>query len=172
MVISSVPFDQKFLARVAASLGTLTIYTKAVNVHEASTVNGVKITRIDIKTGSDKTAAAKGAPGKEATKTEETKTKDRDTTQFITAGSVGAQRFSLDREFNFGGLVQTRNWADGANDPSFNKFLTGTTRLSTIYSLSHRFHGCLDRCGGDHSHGRLHHLCPGGSDCIADRGHA
>jgi len=139
VVISSVPFDQKFLARVAANLGTLTIYTKAVNIHEESTVKGVKIATIDIKTDSAKPPSANPSPSKEvprteAAKTEATKTKDRDTSQFITAGSVGAQRFSLDREFNFGGLVQTRNWVDGSNDPGFDKFLTGTTRLSTIYS--------------------------------------
>ena len=131
VVISSVPFDQKFLAKVAASLGTLTIYTKAVNVHEESSLNakGVKVVTINIKPDSSKAAKAKGPSDTEASKT-----RDRDTSQFITAGSVGAQRFSLDREFNFGGLVQTRNWSDGANDPGFDKFLTGTTRLSTIYS--------------------------------------
>lgn len=130
VVISSVPFDQKFLAQVASNLGSLTIYTKAVNIHEEAGTKGVKIVTIDIKT--DK---AKAAPGNGSSTKDETKTKDRDTSQFITAGSVGTQRFSLDREFDFGGFVQTRNWADGANDPSFNKFLTGTTRLSAIYSF-------------------------------------
>jgi phosphoserine phosphatase RsbU/P len=135
VVISSVPFDQKFLARVAANLGSLTIYTKAVNVHKETSVKGVRIAAIDIKTDSDKPPQAKSDARKASVNTEETKTKDRDTSQFITAGSVAAQRFSLDREFNFGGFVQTRNWVDGSNDQGFNKFLTGTTRLSTIYSF-------------------------------------
>ncbi len=40
VVISSVPFDQKFLARVASSLGTLTVYTKPVEIDDSS---GVKV---------------------------------------------------------------------------------------------------------------------------------
>ncbi len=118
VVISSVPFDQKFLARVAASLGTLTVYTRPVEIDDKS---GVKVRTVDSRP--------------EARAGDEQKAKDRDTSQFISAGSVGAQRFSLDREFSFGGLVQTRNWSDGSNDPIYNKFLTGTTRLSTIYSF-------------------------------------
>lgn len=121
VVISSVPFDQKFLAKVAANLGTITVYTKAVEIHEES---GVKVMKID-----NRPKTSQESPAKEGSQA-----KDRDTSQFITAGSVGAQRFALDREFNFGGLVQTRNWADGSNAPVFDKFLTGTTRLSTIYS--------------------------------------
>jgi phosphoserine phosphatase RsbU/P len=117
VVISSVPFDQKFLSRVAANLGTLTVYTRPVEIDDRS---GVKVRKIDNRP--------------EAHVSDE-QARDRDTSQFISAGSVGAQRFSLDREFSFGGLVQTRNWSDGSNDPIFNKFLTGTTRLSTIYSF-------------------------------------
>ncbi len=119
VVISSVPFDQKFLSRVAASLGTLTVFAKAVTIDEGSRLNGKGVTVIRIETD------------KPATKGEKAASKDRDTSQFITAGSVGAQRSSLDREFNFGGLVQVRGWNDGSTD---SKFITGTTRFSTIYS--------------------------------------
>ena len=123
VVVSSVPFDQKFLSRVAASLGTLTLFAKAVTIDEGSRLNGKGVTVIRIETN------------KQATKADQAKensaSKDRETSQFITAGSVGAQRSSLDREFNFGGLVQVRGWSDGSTD---SKFITGTTRFSTIYS--------------------------------------
>ena len=123
IVVSSVPFDQKFLSRVAASLGSLTVYAKAVTIDEESGLNKKGVTVIKIE------------PRKQATKEdqvkEESAPKDRETSQFITAGSVGAQRSSLDREFNFGGLVQVRGWTDGSTD---SKFITGTTRFSTIYS--------------------------------------
>jgi sigma-B regulation protein RsbU (phosphoserine phosphatase) len=123
VVVSSVPFDQKFLSRVAASLGNLTVYAKAVTIDEESRLNGKGVTVIRISTDKKATQEdqAKGASA----------TKDRETSQFITAGSVGPQRSSLDREFNFGGLVQVRGWSDGSTD---SKFITGTTRFSTIYS--------------------------------------
>ena len=123
VVVSSVPFDQKFLSRVAASLGNLTVYAKAVTIDEGSRLNGKGVTVIRISTD-------KKAPQADQAKAASA-TKDRETSQFITAGSVGAQRSSLDREFNFGGLIQVRGWSDGSTD---SKFITGTTRFSTIYS--------------------------------------
>jgi sigma-B regulation protein RsbU (phosphoserine phosphatase) len=49
----------------------------------------------------------------------------------ISAGSVSGPVMALDREFDFTGLIQVTDWANGS---SRTRILGGTTRFSTVYS--------------------------------------
>ena len=83
MVISSVPFDQKVLAKVATSskLGSLTMTSHFEN---------------------GKTAADEDLPAR-----------PKENTAFISAGSVPASLGRLDWELPFGGIVQAVDWKTG-----------------------------------------------------------
>jgi sigma-B regulation protein RsbU (phosphoserine phosphatase) len=52
----------------------------------------------------------------------------------ITAGAVSEPKAALDREFNFGGLIQTTDWETASSERQHSRFLAGVTRLSSIYS--------------------------------------
>jgi phosphoserine phosphatase RsbU/P len=86
MVVSSVPFDQRFLAKIASKLGSLTFYSLDMrfNGDEKSLENMSN-------------AAGTAASGR------------------ISAGSVSDPVMALDREFAFGGLIQVTDWTDGSS---------------------------------------------------------
>ncbi|HZD96507.1 MAG TPA: HAMP domain-containing protein, partial [Candidatus Sulfotelmatobacter sp.] len=105
LVISSVPFDQKILARIANKLGSLSVTWVEF---ESDNQNGtIKLSREPARTT---TARPEG----------------------ISAGSVPAPLGRLDRELAFGGLIQSTDWETG--DSATRLFLGGTTRFSTLYS--------------------------------------
>lgn len=52
----------------------------------------------------------------------------------ITAGTVAEPKAAFDREFNFGGLIQTTDWQTASSERQHSRFLAGVTRLSSIYS--------------------------------------
>lgn len=104
LLLSDVPLDQSFLARVASPLGSLTIFEPEVQIEQDG-----KKTTIRNKAASQ--------PGAEATR--------------LNAGTVPQPQGAWDKELTFGGLIQTTEWTTGT---SMGAFLAGTTRLSTIYS--------------------------------------
>ena len=103
LVISTMPVDQKFLAQIAAPLGWLSIPEPSVQIEREG-----KTTRI-------RSDYSKRDPDSE----------------LLRAGSVPPQQGAWDKEFGFGGLIQTIDWATGTKETAL---LLGTTRLSTIYS--------------------------------------
>src|SRR4029077_15270643 len=107
MVVSSVLFDEKLLARIASKLGSLTL----------SSVD------LQLNTG-NQDAGNKSGPGGAAPA--EFLTSER-----ISAGSPAGPIPAFDREFVFGGPIQATDWSSGT---SRTKLLGGTTRLSTVYS--------------------------------------
>jgi phosphoserine phosphatase RsbU/P len=106
LVISSVPFDQKMLARVATRIGSLSV------------------TWVDVESDKGKGTIRISAPGVNP---------DKILPLGITAGSVPPAVAGYDRELSFGGLVQTTDWNTGESAPHL--FLRGTTRFFTLYSL-------------------------------------
>lgn len=104
MVVSSVPFDQKFLAKIANKVGSLTLYSLDPQI------NGDEKTLEDALANPQGAAAASGR---------------------ISAGSVPAPVMALDREVDFGGPVQITDWVNGSFRT---RILGGTTRFSTVYS--------------------------------------
>lgn len=107
MVVSSVPFDQKLLTRVANKLGSLTL--SSLDFQRNSADNG-----------------RENKPDSRSASREEAALYER-----ISAGAVPAPLMSFDREFDFGGPVQVRDWTSG---DLRTKILGGTTRLSTVYN--------------------------------------
>ena len=105
IVISTVPFDQKMLAPVAAKVGALS-------------VTWVEVER-DLQKGTVRISAPGANPNAKLP------------TGF-SAGSVPPQQGGLDRELTFGGLVQSTDWESG--ESATRLFLGGTTRFSTLYS--------------------------------------
>jgi sigma-B regulation protein RsbU (phosphoserine phosphatase) len=114
MVISSVPFDQKILAKVAAKLGSLTITwadfdnvknVKKDNANKAAArqEDGVSVRVVRVGEG-----------------------------EHLSAGSVPPPFGRFDRELIFGGLVQAVDGETGGSDAGI--FLGGTTRFSVLYS--------------------------------------
>ena len=85
MVVSSVLFDRKFLARIASKVGSLTLYSldPQFNGDEKS---------LESALSNPQDAAATAGSGR------------------ISAGSVPAPVIALDREFDFGGLIQVTDW--------------------------------------------------------------
>ena len=108
-VISSVPFDEKFLARIANKLGSLNLSSLELLLTGSET----ELERSASHT--PEIAARRGAL-----------TSDR-----ISAGSVPGPVMAFDREFDFGGPIQAKDWITGASQT---KLLGGTTRLSTVYA--------------------------------------
>jgi sigma-B regulation protein RsbU (phosphoserine phosphatase) len=107
MVVSSVPFDQKLLARVATKLGSLTL-------------GSLDFQRNSGDGGRENKSGVRSASPQEAVGS------DR-----ISAGVVPEPMMTFDREFDFGGPVQVTDWTSGMLR---SKILGGTTRLSTVYS--------------------------------------
>jgi sigma-B regulation protein RsbU (phosphoserine phosphatase) len=106
MVVSSVLLDQKFLAKIASKVGSLTLYSL-----DPQRIGDEKSQENALSNTQDSSAAA--AAGR------------------ITAGSVSDPVMALDREFDFVGLIQVTEWANGSLRT---RLLGGTTRLSTVYS--------------------------------------
>lgn len=105
MVISSVPFDQKILARIAAKLGSLTITWADFD---------------DSRTDARRKASPSPRPPR------------NELPEHISAGSVPAPLTRLDHELVFGGMIQSIDWESGDSDTRL--FLGGTTRFSVLYS--------------------------------------
>lgn len=105
LVISSVPFDQKMLARVATKLGTLSL------------------TWVEFERDKEKGTFRISAPGVDP---------NVKLPEGITAGSVPPSLTGLDRELDFVGLVQSTDWETG--ESATRLFLRGATRFSTLYS--------------------------------------
>ncbi|HST77411.1 MAG TPA: SpoIIE family protein phosphatase, partial [Verrucomicrobiae bacterium] len=105
LLLSDVPLDQSFLARIAAPLGSLAIYEPDVQIEQDG-----KKTTIRNK--------AESKPG-------------LDVSSRLSAGTIPQPQGAWDKELTFGGLIQTTEWATGT---SMGAFLAGSTRLSTIYS--------------------------------------
>ncbi|MGE5322826.1 MAG: PP2C family protein-serine/threonine phosphatase [Actinomycetota bacterium] len=103
LVISTVPVNQKFLAQIASRLGWLSIPEPNVRIERKG------------KTTSIRSDYSKG---------------DADSER-LRAGSVPPPQGAWDKEFRFGGLIQTTDWTSGSTQTAF---LLGATRLSTIYS--------------------------------------
>jgi phosphoserine phosphatase RsbU/P len=106
MAVSSVPFDREFLARLASKLGSLTLSSLDFRSNQAD-----------------------GEPERDPAShpvRAESNASDR-----ISAGAVSGPVMAFDREFDFVGLIQVTDWTTGALRT---KILSGTTRLSTVYS--------------------------------------
>jgi phosphoserine phosphatase RsbU/P len=99
-------FDRKFLARIAAKVGSLTLYSldPHFNGDEKSLETGLS---------NPQAPAITAGSGR------------------ISAGSVPAPAIALDREFGFIGLIQVTDWTDGS---SRTRILEVSTRLSAVYS--------------------------------------
>ncbi len=104
MVVSSVLLDQKFLARIASKVGSLTLYSLDPQM------NGDEKSLEDALSNPQSAAAVSGR---------------------ISAGSVPAPVMALDRELDFGGPIQVTDWVNGSLRT---RILGGTTRFSIVYS--------------------------------------
>jgi phosphoserine phosphatase RsbU/P len=103
-VVSSVPVDEKFVARIAAGLGPLTLY---VPIKEPG-----KGPDILIRNGSSVEINGKPAKG-------------------VSAGTLPEPDFTGDRAFSYYALIQPTAWDTGQ---STNTLLMGSIRVSTLYS--------------------------------------
>ncbi|MGC2697486.1 MAG: SpoIIE family protein phosphatase, partial [Candidatus Angelobacter sp.] len=106
VVVSSVPFDQKLLAKIASKLGSLTLSSVDFDLNNAKAENISSAGRANVRA--------------------EILSPER-----ISAGSPGGPVLPFDREFVFGGPIQATDWSTGSPRT---KILGGTTRLSTVYS--------------------------------------
>ena len=106
MVVSSIQFDRKFLARIASKVGSLTLYSldAQLNGDEKSLENALS---------NAQSATNTVASGR------------------ISAGIVPDPVMPLDREFDFAGPIQVTDWLSGSTRT---RILAGTTRISTVYS--------------------------------------
>jgi sigma-B regulation protein RsbU (phosphoserine phosphatase) len=103
-VISSVPVDEKFLAKIAAGLGPITLYVP--------TSEPGKDPDILIRNGSDVEVNGKPVKG-------------------ISAGTLPESEFTGDKAFNYYALIEPTAWDSGK---STNTVLMGSIRISTLYS--------------------------------------
>ena len=104
-VISTVPFDQKMLGRIATKFGALTV------------------TWVNFERNQEKGTIRISAPGVDP---------KVNLPGGISAGSVPPPLTGFDLEVSFGGLVQSTDWETGGSATRL--FLGGTTRFSTLYS--------------------------------------
>jgi sigma-B regulation protein RsbU (phosphoserine phosphatase) len=104
MVVSSVPFDQRLLARIASKLGSLTLSSSDFQFNATD------------KDAENKLLASLGVSA---------------SGERISAGTVPGPVMRLDREFDFGRSIQVTDWDTGS---SRGTLLAGTTRLSTVYA--------------------------------------
>ncbi len=105
LVVSTVPFDQGMLAKVAAKFGALNITWWEFEG--------------DLRKGTIRVSAPAAHP-------------NANLPAGFSAGSVPPQQGRLDRELTFGGLIQSTDWETGASATRL--FLGGTTRFYTLYS--------------------------------------
>ncbi|HST79955.1 MAG TPA: SpoIIE family protein phosphatase, partial [Verrucomicrobiae bacterium] len=104
LVLSDVPLDRNFLARIASPLGSLTILAPDVQIEQDGKKTTIRNKQLS-------------QPGSDAGR--------------LSAGTVPQPQGAWDKELTFGGLIQTIEWSTGTK---MGAFLAGTTRLSTIYS--------------------------------------
>jgi sigma-B regulation protein RsbU (phosphoserine phosphatase) len=105
MLVSTVDFDQKFLARIASKVGSLTFYSS------------------DIQFNGDEKSLEKSLSNAQGT--------DAAASGRISAGTVSQPVMPLDLEFSFGGPIQVTDWTNGSLGT---RILGVTTRFSTVYS--------------------------------------
>jgi phosphoserine phosphatase RsbU/P len=116
------------------------IYLRAANAHRDShgqamvvstvLVNRQFLARIAIKVGS-LTLYSLDSNSEKSLEDTAPETQIAAASGRISAGSVPTRVNALDREVDFGGLIQVTSWESGS---SRTRLLTGTTRLSTVYS--------------------------------------
>jgi phosphoserine phosphatase RsbU/P len=113
LVISSVPFDEKFLTQIASRLGSLTLLEAELQIERTP-----RATTITTKPKADSGSAT-----------------------HLSAGKVPDARGSWDHQLQFGGLVQTTDWTTGSMQSAFlagttrlstiYSYLTGSMELWT-----------------------------------------
>jgi phosphoserine phosphatase RsbU/P len=109
VVISSVPLDRDFLAKLASRLGSLTIEERDTR----SCTHGAAVPA--------RAAAAAGSQaGSNANQWQ------------LSAGTVTEAQTALDRDFGFGGFLESTDWSMGG---PHSEYLNGTTRPSAMYSV-------------------------------------
>lgn len=108
MVVSSVPFDQKFLGGIAARLGSLTVTKLRVN-----TSSGLSITtpEDDPSLGSERFAD-------------------------FSAGTVTVPQGPFDPEMRFGGLIQITEWSNGKQQQRLLGGITRPSTMVSYMSTS------------------------------------
>lgn len=104
MVTSSVPVDQRFLGRIAARLGPITLLQRAPGDNTSVTIHPLEGT---VVTGNRP--------------------------QRISAGALPPARHPLDRGFDYYSLIQATDWKTGSSGIG-ELILIGTVRLSTLYA--------------------------------------
>lgn len=105
-IVSSVPIDRKFLARIAADLGPVTVYVPAKGPGRQES--------IAVKPGF--TVEINGKPS-----------------LAISAGSLPEPQFRGDRALNYYALIRPISW-DTGDAMGIGTLMTGSVRLSTLYS--------------------------------------
>ena len=93
MVVSSVPFDQKLLARIASKLGSLTLSSVDFELNNNN---------VDAEL-ENRTSQGHG------------NVRELLSSEHISAGSPGGPVLPFDREFVFGGPIQATDWATGSS---------------------------------------------------------
>lgn len=105
-VISSVPVDEKLLARIAADLGPIKLYLPRKNASG----------NVDIEVNPARGVVVSGDPGKN-----------------IAAGSIRPPQNRWDRALDYYALLQPVDWENG-KPLALDAFLVGTSRVSVLYS--------------------------------------
>lgn len=111
-IVSSVPVNEKFLAKIAEGLGPITLY-----------VPGTESAQWNWRYNpGDNSGASTGVEinGKP--------------TLGISAGSLPGPQFSGDKALNYYALIQPASWSTGQPSESTNTLMAGSVRLSTLYS--------------------------------------
>lgn len=105
VVVSTIPVNEKFLARIAAGLGPVTIYAPMTEPGKEAHIEQIRNGAIVEENGKP----VKG----------------------VSAGSLPQPEFSGDRAFNYYAYIQPTDWTTGKSTITL---LTGSVRLSTLYS--------------------------------------
>jgi phosphoserine phosphatase RsbU/P len=108
LVVSSVPLDRDFLAKISSRLGSLTI----------AEYDGTSCTYGAARTG------VAGVPRQSAN--------ENQNPWHLSAGNLGAPQAAFDRDLDFAGLLESAEWSTGK---PHSEYLTGTTRPSAVYSV-------------------------------------
>lgn len=104
MVVSSLPVDEKFLAKIAVGLGPLTLYVPPGETTDLPLKAGVKV---EIN--------GKPALG-------------------VSAGALPQPQFRGDRALDYVAIIQPTDWETGEAGEATSTLMSGTVRLSTLYS--------------------------------------
>ncbi|HEY6971057.1 MAG TPA: SpoIIE family protein phosphatase [Candidatus Angelobacter sp.] len=104
-IVSSVPVDKEFLARLADQFGPLTLVVPT---------NSSRQSNADVDVNPVRGVNVQGDPGRR-----------------ISAGSLSPPQFGFDRALDFAALIQPTEWETGRASSTF---MLGTARLSTLYS--------------------------------------